>query len=169
MNTGKALTLQKIKESRKKRERFKKLIAYLFLTLFGLTMVLPFIWMVSTSLKLPQEVFTEDPLQFKNWIPENFVWKNYIEVFKVIPFFRFYINSIFVAICVTLGVVLTSSFSGYAFSRLRFPGRDKLFFAYIATMMIPGAVIIIPVFILMRVIGWIDTYKALIIPAMFTA
>jgi len=125
--------------------------------------------MVSTSLKLPQEVFTEDPLQFKNWFPEHFIWKNYIEVFKVIPFFKFYINSIFVAICVTLGVVVTSSFSGYAFSRLRFPGRDKLFFAYIATMMIPGAVIIIPVFILMRLIGWIDTYKALIIPAMFTA
>jgi multiple sugar transport system permease protein len=169
MKTGKELTLQKIKESRRKREGIKKLIAYIFLTLFGISMVLPFIWMVSTSLKLPEEVFTEDPMQFKTWIPENFVWQNYVEVFKVIPFFRFYLNSMIVAIFVTLGIVVTSSFSGYAFARLKFPGRDKLFFAYIATMMIPGAVTIIPVFILMRIMGWIDTYKALIIPAMFTA
>ena len=69
----------------------------------------------------------------------------------------------------TLGVVTTSSLAGYAFSRLNFVGRDKIFFAYLATMMIPGAVVIIPVFILMRYFGWIDSYKALIIPAMFTA
>ena len=80
-----------------------------------------------------------------------------------------YFNSIFVAICVTIGQVITSSLAAYAFARLRFPGRDKLFFVYLATMMIPGSVTIVPLFALMRVMGWIDTYKALIIPAMFTA
>lgn len=163
------LTLSQIKKRRRRKDIFKKILAYLVLSIFGFTMVLPFIWMLSTSLKEPVEVYTEDPLSIKSWIPENFVWKNYIEVFRVIPFARFYFNSILVAISVTLGVVLTSSLSGFAFSRLRFPGRDKLFFAYIATMMIPGAVVIIPVFILMRYLGWIDSYKALTIPAMFTA
>ncbi len=142
---------------------------YLFLSVVGLTMILPFAWMISTSLKDSVEVYTGDPLDWHSWIPDNLIWKNYIDVFKVIPFLRFYFNSLFVALCVTLGVVITSSFAGYAFSRLNFTGRDKIFFAYLATMMIPGAVVIIPVFILMRYFGWIDSYKALIIPAMFTA
>jgi len=158
-----------IKKKRRKGRILKKVFSYFILTIFGLTMVLPFIWMISTSFKEAIEVFTEDPLNWKTWIPRNFVWQNYLEVFKVLPFLRFYFNSIVVAVCVTLGVVVSSSLAGYAFSRLNFVGRDKIFFAYLATMMIPGAVVIIPVFILMRYLGWIDSYKALIIPAMFTA
>ncbi len=157
------------KKEKTKKDIFKKVLVYLFLSIFGFTMIFPFLWMVSTSFKEAIEVFTEDPLVWRNWIPENFRWQNYLEVFKVIPFLKFYINSILVAICVTFGVVFTSSLAGFAFSRLQFRGRDKLFFAYLATMMIPGAVIIIPVFILMRYFGWIDTFKALTIPAMFTA
>ncbi len=84
-------------------------------------------------------------------------------------FFAFYINSILVAILVTFGQVLTSSLAAFAFSRLQFPGRDKLFLGYLATLMIPGVVTMIPVFILLRQLGWIDTYKALILPAMFSA
>jgi multiple sugar transport system permease protein len=151
------------------KNTIKVLSLYVFLSIVGLTMILPFAWMVSTSLKDSVEVYTGDPLDWRSWIPENFIWKNYIDVFKVIPFLRFYFNSLFVALSVTLGVVTTSSLAGYAFSRLNFVGRDKIFFAYLSTMMIPGAVVIIPVFILMRYFGWIDSYKALIIPAMFTA
>ncbi len=158
-----------IKKKMRKGRILKKFFSYLLLSIFGLTMVLPFIWMISTSFKEAIEVFTEDPLNWRTWIPQNFVWQNYLEVFKVLPFLKFYFNSIVVAICVTLGVVVSSSLAGYAFSRLNFAGRDKIFFAYLATMMIPGAVTIIPVFILMRYLGWIDSYKALIIPAMFTA
>jgi len=158
-----------IKKKMRKGRILKKFFSYLLLSIFGLTMVLPFIWMISTSFKEAIEVFTEDPLNWRTWIPQNFVWQNYLEVFKVLPFLKFYFNSIVVAICVTLGVVVSSSLAGYAFSRLNFAGRDKIFFAYLATMMIPGAVVIIPVFILMRYLGWIDSYKALIIPAMFTA
>ena len=96
-------------------------------------------------------------------------WRNYIDVWKVVPFARFYLNSFLVVACVTFGQVATSSLAAYAFARLKFPGRDKIFFAYLATMMIPGSVTMIPVFALMRMLGWIDTYKALIIPAIFTA
>lgn len=128
-------------------------------------MVLPFVWMVSTSLKDPGSVFTYPP----RWIPNPIVWSNYLEVLRVVPFLRFFWNSIVVAVIVTLGQVLTSAMAAYAFSRLQFPGRDKLFFAYLATMMIPGSVTMIPVYVLLRFLGWIDTYKALIIPAMFSA
>src|SRR3989338_9379335 len=85
------------------------------------------------------------------------------------PLVWFYLNSLFVCIAVTLAQVATSAFAAYAFSRLKFPGREKIFFLYLATMMIPGSVTLIPVFVLMRVFGWIDTYKALIIPAAFSA
>jgi multiple sugar transport system permease protein len=86
-----------------------------------------------------------------------------------VPFALFYLNSLFVCAAVTAAQVATSALAAYAFSRLRFPGREKIFFSYLATMMIPGSVTLIPVFVLMRVFGWIDTYKALIIPAAFSA
>ena len=86
-----------------------------------------------------------------------------------VPMGRFFLNSLLVAAAVTFGVVFSSSLAGYAFARLRFPGRDKLFLGYLATMMIPGAVTMIPLFILMRQLGWVDSYAALIVPAMFSA
>jgi multiple sugar transport system permease protein len=84
-------------------------------------------------------------------------------------FFAFYINSLLVAVVVTFGQVFTSSLAAYAFARLQFPGRDKVFLGYLATLMIPVVVTMIPVFILLRQLGWIDSYKALIFPAMFSA
>lgn len=138
---------------------------YLLLAATALTMVAPLLVMVSTSLKEPQAVFTLTP----QWIPRPFDWSNYVQIWQVVPFFRFFINSVFVAVCVTAGHVFSSACAAYAFARLRFPGRDRLFFGYVATMMIPGSVTIIPVFILMRMFGWIDTYRALIIPGIFSA
>lgn len=146
----------------------KKACIYAFLIAGGLTMIIPFIWMLSTSLKSYSSVFIFNVGDIQ-WLPQPVYWKNYIDVWKVVPFARFYANSIFVVVLVTLGQVATSAGAAYAFSRLRFPGRDKIFFAYLATMMIPGSVTMIPVFALMRTFGWIDTYKALIIPAIFSA
>ncbi len=85
------------------------------------------------------------------------------------PFGRFYLNSLFVAVAITIGQVMTSSLAAYAFARLDFPGRDKLFVAYLATMMIPAAVTMVPTFLLMRYLNWFDTYQALIVPAMCSA
>lgn len=98
-----------------------------------------------------------------------FRWRNYYEAWTAVPFARFFLNSVIVATIVTLGQVLTSSFAAFAFARLEFPGRDKLFLGYLATMMIPGQVTMIPVFILLKKLNWIDSYKALILPMMFTA
>lgn len=165
----KVLTLKDIERRKKFRTIVKRLSWYTFLSLGGVTMVIPFLWMISTSLKEPGVVFSQSITLLKDWIPSPIVWINYLETCRVIPFLRFYLNSIFVACAVTLGQVFTSALAAYAFARLRFPGRDKLFFGYLATMMVPGAVTMIPVYILLRYIGWIDTYKALTLPAIFTA
>lgn len=147
------------------RERFLMTITHLVLIIGGISMIVPFLWMLSTSLKEPGAVFTFPP----QWIPKPVMWENYVRAWKAVPFGRFYLNSIFVAVCVTFGQVFTSSLAAYAFARLHFPGRDKLFLCYLATMMIPSSVTMIPVFILLKTIGWIDTYWALIVPGIFSA
>jgi multiple sugar transport system permease protein len=137
----------------------------LFFTLFGLTMVVPFVWMISMSLKHLQET----SLSQLDWVPWPIRWRNFREVFDTVPYGRFYLNSLFIASYVTVGLIFTSSLAAYSFARLNFPFRDKLFLAYLATMMIPGAVTSIPVFVLMCKIGWVDSYKAIIIPGIFSA
>ncbi len=181
---------------RKRIKDFSKLaVSYTLLVVFGLSMIIPFLWMLATSLKVGSEVFTYPP----EWIPSPVVFKNYVKAWFAVPFGRGYINSIFVAVMTTFGQVFTSSLAAYAFARLHFPGRDKLFFGYLATMMVPGDVTMIPVFILLKKLpeflnsifspinAWwssdlylfgkwfvgkpigIDSYFSLIVPALFTA
>ena len=136
-----------------------------FFTVFGLTMIVPFIWMISTAFKTQQEATL-----FKiQWLPWPIRWANFADVFRTVQFGRFYINSVFLASYATIGLMFTSSLAAYSFARLDFPGRDKLFLAYLGTMMIPGAVTSIPVFVLMCKIGWVDSYKAIIVPGLFSA
>lgn len=135
------------------------------LWLVALTMLFPLVWMVSTSLKTSGTEFQLPP----QLIPHPIAWDNYARVLKAIPFGRFLLNSLIVTGSVTLGQVITSSLAAFAFARLQFPFRDKIFFAYLATLMIPGIVTIIPVFIILHHLGWIDTYQALIIPGLFSA
>jgi multiple sugar transport system permease protein len=156
------MTLSQI---RKLKNLLTKLLTYAALTVFGISMLFPFLWMLSTSLKEPSQVFAAS----LNIWPHPAIFQNYVDAWNSIPFGRFYVNSLFIAVCVTVGQVVTSSMAAYAFSRLKFPGRDNIFFAYLATMMIPGMVTTIPVFILMKKLAWLDTYRALILPAIFTA
>jgi multiple sugar transport system permease protein len=138
---------------------------YLVLILGAISMVIPLFWMASTSLKETGAVFEYPP----KWLPVPAVWHNYVEAWKAVPFGMFYINSIVIAVAQTFGVLLTSSMAAFAFARLHFPGRNKLFVLYLGTLMIPSAVTMIPTFVLMRWLGWINTYEALIIPGIFTA
>ena len=139
-------------------------LVYLLLVAGALTMLVPFAWMVTTSLKALPEVFAT-PLA----LPASPRWDNYAEVFRQVAFGRYFFNTLFVAVMRTAGVLVTSAMAAYAFARLSFPGRDGLFLLYLGTMMLPGQVTMIPNFILMRELGWIDTYKALTIPLMFSA
>lgn len=164
-----------------KMKRSHKIALYIVLTIGAITMLVPFLWMVVTSIKQPSEVFSATGKIV--WLPEHFVWhdtvidgelvrawwRNYTDAWVEINFPRLYLSSIFVAVVGTFGQVLTSAMAAYAFARLRFPGRDKLFFGYLATMMIPGSVTMIPVFVIMKYLGWINTYHALIIPGIFSA
>lgn len=140
-------------------------LAYLALLIGSIAMVAPFIWMISTSLKTIPEIFAYPII----WIPEQIRWENYRDVLELLPFGRYLFNTAFVSLSVTGLELLTSSLAAYAFARLRFPGREKLFLLYLATLMIPGQVTLIPNFLLMRWFDWVDTYWALIIPQAFSA
>ena len=149
----------------RRRTNWGKLALHLGLILGSSLMLLPFLWMVSTSLKLPREIFTFPP----TWIPSEFAWSNYTKALTAMPFGRFYLNSLAVAIAVTLLTILTSALAAFAFARLRFRGRDTLFLIYLATLMIPFTVLLIPNFILIRQFNWYDSYQALILPPAFSA
>ena len=109
------------------------LLLHVALILGSLGMLLPFGWMLATSLKSPPQIFTYPP----SLVPNPVVWRNYLDTVQAMPFGRFYLNSLFVAVCVTTLQILTSSLAAFAFGRLRFRGREALFLVYLATLMIP--------------------------------
>jgi len=148
-----------------KRLHLERILIHILLAAGGLTMIIPFLWMLSTSLKTDQQAYIFPPV----WIPKPVVWGNYLTVWQALPFGRFFINSVIVSVDVTLGQLITCSLGAFAFARLRFPGRERLFLLYLATMMIPFQVTMIPVFILVKWLGWVDTYAGLIIPSLFSA
>jgi multiple sugar transport system permease protein len=145
--------------------RWKRLGLHALLLAGSVVMLLPFVWMLSTSLKEPGDVFIYPP----QWLPQPVVWQNYLETITIMPFGRFYLNSTIQAVSVTVLQLLTASLAAFAFARLRFRGRDTLFLLYLATMMIPFQVTMIPNFIVMHFLGWIDTFRALILPPAFSA
>lgn len=131
----------------------------------GVIFMLPFIWSISTSLKPLADLFEVTP----RLIPSKVRWENYHDVFATLPFVRFYLNTIFVTIMRTVGQVFIASLAAFAFSQLRFPGRDVLFFVLLTGLMVPEQVLIVPRYIIMRQFGWLDTYQGLIIPLLFSS
>lgn len=150
--------------TRKQKKRLSNALVVAFLAVCSVFMVGPFIWMLSTSLKTLEEAFRFPP----TFIPESIQWQNYADIFEAAPFGRFYFNSIVVAVAVTVGQLTTCSMGAYAFARLHFKGRDKMFLMYLATLMVPFQVTMIPIFIIVKNLGWIDTYQALIVPTIFS-
>ncbi|NMB01977.1 MAG: carbohydrate ABC transporter permease [Firmicutes bacterium] len=148
-----------------RRSFVKQLLIHIILIALGVLMIVPFVWMISTSLKGYHEIFRYPP----TWIPESFRWQNYIEAWNLAPFDRFYFNSTFVAIVTTVGQIITGVLAAYAFARMEFKGRDQVFLMFLATLMVPTQVTLIPTFILMSKIGWINSYEALIVPFISTA
>lgn len=143
----------------------RRALLHLFLAAFGLLMLMPFGWMISTSLKDFGSVFLYPP----RWIPDPVEWGNYPKAFSAFPFTRYFLNTSIVTVCRVLGTLLTASMGAYAFARLGFPGRDAIFLLYLATLMVPFHVVMIPLFVIMKKFGWLDSYAALIVPGIFTA
>jgi multiple sugar transport system permease protein len=144
---------------------FLKSGIYLFLILIALSMLGPFAWMFSSSLKLNKDVFTF-PMR---WIPENPRWKNYSDIWTKIPLGIFILNTVKLSIIVTVLQLLSSSFAAYAFAKLRFPGRRVLFLGYIATIAVPWQAYMVPQFIMMRTMGLNNTHLAIICLQAFSA
>jgi multiple sugar transport system permease protein len=150
---------------------------FILLAVIGVTMALPFCWMVSAAFKTRAEVEKVDQV---NFVPKNPTTDNFPIILNQKPdpvtqkkldlnFGRWYFNSIMIAVCTTTLQVLTSAMAAFAFSRLRWKGRDQVFLAYLATMMIPGVVTMIPNFQMMVNFNFLNTYHGLIIPAAFSA
>jgi multiple sugar transport system permease protein len=131
----------------------------------GVLMLLPFVWMFSTSLRDARESFTLPP----QWLPRQPHLDNYATVMEQLPFVQFAVNSLKIAALITLGQLATCSLAAFAFARLRFPGRDGLFIVLLSSLMIPIQVTIIPIFILVRVLGLLDLHESIIIPSLISA
>jgi multiple sugar transport system permease protein len=142
-----------------------RFLLHLALLTVGIIFLLPFAWSISTSLKPMQDLFRVTP----NLIPSEVRWQNYGDVLNTVPFLRFYANTIIVTVARVVGQVFLASLAAFAFSRLRFPGRDVLFFILLAGLMVPDQVLIIPKYALMRQWGWLDSYQGLIVPLLFSA
>lgn len=143
-----------------KKESIKKLFIYLILSITALLIILPFVWIFLTALKSPQEVFSNPPVI----IPKKLRWDNFLQVFRLANFKRYVFNSIVISLAITLGELITCILAAFAFSHLQFKGKDIIFTILIGTMMVPGEVLLIPNFVTLSKLKWINTYKALIIP-----
>ena len=144
-------------------KKFKSIKNHTILIIVAIIMTIPFIWMILSSFKSIIEV------ESLKLFPSKWLFSNYLDVFKQIPFAKYYFNSFFIAAWVTFLQCVTCSMAAYAFARLKWKGRDHIFKLYLATMMIPGVVTMIPNYILMVNFQFVDTYQGLIIPAAFSA
>ena len=143
--------------------RMGVLLSYLVLGLGSMFFLFPLYWQLSTSLKTWQDAQRYPPL----WLPWPPQWSNYAELVQRFPFALYLRNSAFIVTLVILGVLLSSSLAAYGFARLRMPGRDTIFLILLSTLMLPGAVLIIPQFVLFQSLHWVNTYKPLIVPSFF--
>jgi multiple sugar transport system permease protein len=134
-------------------------ITYALAAALGLTMLVPFLWMVATSLMSEFEVYHYPP----RLLPGRPLWSNYPNALTAAPFGRFFLNSAVMSAFIVTGHLFTASTAGYAFARLRFPGRDKAFMIFLANLMVPIIVLLIPRFLLVGALGWVDTYAGLIV------
>ncbi len=146
-------------------QKVLKVLLYVFLIITAAVMLLPFIWMLSASLKQDRDVFTF-PI---DWIPDNPEWANYSRIWTQIPLLRYILNTVKLTIIVTLLQLFTSSFAAYAFAKLRFKGRNALFLGYVATIAVPWQAYMVPQFMMLRGMGLNNTHLAIIILQAFSA
>jgi multiple sugar transport system permease protein len=147
-----------------KRTAYQLLICVPLLIL-GSIMLFPFLWMILSSIKTPDEIISI-PI---TWLPGRPQWANYSKIWSLIPLGRMYVNSIITTCTITACILFTSSMSGYALAKFNFRGRDTLFFVILSTMMIPFFVLLIPLFFIVNKFGWLDSYIGLIAPNAVTA
>ncbi|QDP95374.1 carbohydrate ABC transporter permease [Microlunatus elymi] len=144
-------------------DRARKGGSYALLLVGAATFLLPFAWMLSTSLKTPDEIYAY-PIK---WIPKHPQWHTYADLFADGSFLRYILNTILITVLGVTFSLVGSSFAAYAFARLRFPGRDAMFFVMLATIMVPAWATVIPSYVMFGLLGWLDTYLPILVPALF--
>lgn len=153
------------RSAKERKSRRVNLICYALLVVLVAALMVPFAWMLSSSLKLNNQVFTV-PIQ---WIPKDFVWSNYVDIWDRIPMMGYIQNTLYLAVFITFLQVLTGSLAAYGFSKVRFPGRDALFLGYIATIAVPWQAYMVPQYIMMQNLGLTNTFWSLILLQAFGA
>jgi len=150
----------------KKKVKPSQIILHIILTIGAIIMIFPFLWTVSSSLKDISQIFLVPPA----WLPNPVKWSNYIDSLTAMPFGLAYWNSFYITTVVVLATLLTASMAAYAFAKIEFKGANFLFILFLATMMVPKQVTMIPLYIIMGKIGWLDSHLSLIVPgALFNA
>ncbi len=145
------------------RSRLAQALAYIVVTAGAIIFMIPFVWMLSSSLKPPEQIFVDPPV----WIPNPIQWHNYSDAWNALPFTRFLANTLFITLLIMAGNIVTSALVGYGFARYRFPGRDVLFIVLLATMMLPYVVTLIPAFLIWRNFQLLNSYDPLVIGSLF--
>jgi ABC-type glycerol-3-phosphate transport system permease component len=140
-----------------------RVVLYALVTCLGLLFALPFLWMISTSLKNDPQTYVVPPI----WIPNPMQFSNYPEAMQKAPFLRFFINTMIYALPSVVGSVISGALVAYGFARIRWWSRNFLFFLCVATLMIPFQVTMIPLYIIFKNFGWLNSYKSLVIPTFF--
>ena len=151
------------KSHKKRKDIINKTIIYFFLLIGALIMAVPFLWMLSTSLKTEGTVFAIPP----QWIPDKFLWSNYSQAIGQAELVQGLMNTLIITVPTLVIGLFSCCLAAYGFAKLEFPGREQLFMILLSTMMIPGIVTMIPSYVIFKNLGWIDTFKPLMIPGMF--
>jgi len=162
-HAGLVLRFRRAWGSKRTQQRVTMLVSMLVILAGALLMLVPFAWMLSTSVKPEGDVFLI-PVQ---WIPQHIQWSNYPEALTFVPYVRYFLNSVEVTGLAVLGTVLSASVVAFAFARLRGPGKSLLFIILLSTLMLPGEVTLVPIYLLFRNLRWLDTYLPLIVPSWF--
>lgn len=153
--------------SRRPRWQYSSYWRVLVLTVIAgtvaISFVLPLVWLIASSLQDERQMFARPPV----WIPQPLQWQNYTEALTRARFDRFFANTVLLAVTTSLGAVLASSLAAYGFARLRWPGRDTLFFVVLCTMLLPYQATMVPLYLMFARIGWVGTYLPLIVPYWF--
>ncbi|HXT38276.1 MAG TPA: carbohydrate ABC transporter permease [Chloroflexota bacterium] len=147
------------------RRVLRRAAIYTLLIVGAVPMAFPFYYVIASSLMTPDELI-QIPI---TWWPHHPQWQTYANVWTVIPFARMFVNSLFVTLAITLGILLTSSLAGFGFAKYHFKGRDVAFLALLSSMMVPFFVLLIPIYYIIKELGWLDTYQGLIVPNIVTA
>ncbi len=163
LNTENIVVLRKRPGTAHRKKYATKLVNHAVLIVGGLVFIFPLLWLLSTSLKPDTQIFKVPP----ELIPRPFMWENYVNMWIYFPFFLFLKNTLIIVVLSMAGVLLSAPLVAYAFARLRWPGRDFYFMIVLATMMIPGQVTMIPLYLLFNKLGWVNTFLPLWVPAWF--